>query len=99
VGVVLSIAGLYALIEITGKSGISAPAVGCAIYGVSLVLLYTASTLYHACSNAGLKRVLLVLDHVGIYLLIAGTYTPVALIPLRGRLGWSMLCLVWGLAL
>jgi hemolysin III len=66
---------------------------------VSLVLLYTASTLYHACPNAWLKRVLLLLDHIGIYLLIAGTCTPVALIPLHGPLGVALLVLVWAFAL
>jgi hemolysin III len=63
------------------------------------VLLYAASTLYHGCRHAGLKRVLLVLDHIGIYVLIAGTYTPVALIVLHGRLGSALLSLVWAFAL
>jgi hemolysin III len=98
-GVVLSLGGLYALVRITGGSGIPALAVGCTVFGVSLVLLYTASTLYHGCRHVEWKRALLVLDHIGIYALIAGTYTPVALIPLRGQLGWSLLVLVWGIAL
>jgi hemolysin III len=72
---------------------------GCIIYGVSLVLLYAASTFYHACSHAALKQVLLLLDHIGIYLLIAGTYTPLALIVLPGRLGSALLVLVWAFAL
>ena len=73
-------AGLYALVRITRASENPCHELGCIIYGVSLVLLYTASTLYHGCWHAGLKRVLLLLDHIGIYLLIAGTYTPLALI-------------------
>jgi hemolysin III len=97
VGLVLSLAGLYALVQITGSGPQST--VGCTIYGVSLVLLYAASTFYHGCRHAGLKQILLVLDHIGIYLLIAGTYTPVALIVLRGRLGSALLALVWTLAL
>ena len=99
VGVVLSSAGLTALVRITGTSEDPRHALGCIIYGVSLVLLYTASTLYHGCRHARLKRVLLLLDHIGIYLLIAGTYTPLALIPLHGRLGSTLLALVWALAL
>jgi hemolysin III len=99
VGMVLSIAGLYELVRIAGASGSSLHALACVVYGVSLVLLYTASTFYHGCRHAGLKRVLLLLDHIGIYLLIAGTYTPLALIALRGRLGSILLVLVWGFAL
>jgi hemolysin III len=98
-GAVLSSAGLYALVKITQASENPWYAIGCIIYGVSLVLLYTASTLYHGCRDAGRKRVLLLLDHIGIYLLIAGTYTPFALIPLQGRLGSTLLVLVWALAL
>jgi hemolysin III len=98
-GVVLSSGGLSALVRI--NSAIENPwhAVGCIIYGVSLVLLYSASTLYHGCRHPGRKRVLLLLDHIGIYLLIAGTCTPLALIPLHGRLGSALLVLVWASAL
>lgn len=99
VGMVLSIAGLYALVRITGTSGFPRHALGCIAYGVSLVLLYTASTLYHGCPHAELKRILLLLDHIGIYLLIAGTYTPLALISLRGQSGSALLLLVWAFAL
>jgi hemolysin III len=97
VGLVLSLAGLYALVRITGSGPQNT--LGCTIYGVSLVLLYAASTCYHGCRHAGRKRVLLVLDHIGIYLLIAGTYTPVALIVLHGRLGSVLLTTVWAFAL
>jgi len=99
VGVVLSSAGLSALVWITRTSEDPWHALGCIIYGVSLVLLYTASTLYHGCRHVGLKRVLLLLDHIGIYVLIAGTCTPLALIPLHGRLGSTLLALVWAFAL
>lgn len=70
------------------------------IYGVSMVLLYLASTLYH-CVNTTLRgRVALrKLDHSSIYLLIAGTYTPICLLPLRGPWGWSLFGIIWGLAL
>jgi hemolysin III len=99
VGMVLSIAGLYALFLIAGKSDVPGQAIGCKVFGMSLVLLYTASTLYHSWRDDQVKRVLLLLDHIGIYILIAGTYTPLALVPLRGRLGWAVLIVVWGFAL
>ena len=98
-GLVLSIAGLYALVLITAESRSPGLALGCGIYGASLVLLYAASTLYHGWQDDGTKRVLLLLDHIGIYVLIAGTYTPLALIPLRGAAGQGLLVLVWGFAL
>lgn len=68
-----------------------------AIYGSTLLLLYTFSTIYHSVEGK-LKRVFQKLDHVGIYLLIAGTYTPFTLVTLRGETGWTIFALVWGLA-
>ena len=73
--------------------------VASAIYGTSLVLLYTASTLYHAARDLRWKKRFLVLDHACIYLLIAGTYTPFVLGPLRGPAGWTLFGIIWGLAL
>ena len=73
--------------------------VGGVVFGVTLVLLYLASTLYHALPVCRAKGVLRVLDHSAIYLLIAGTYTPFTLGPLRGPWGWTLLGIVWGLAL
>lgn len=72
--------------------------VGCAIFGFTVVLLYSTSTLYHSLRGEKWKRWMQVLDHVAIYLLIAGTYTPFALGPLRDAWGWGMLILIWGLA-
>jgi hemolysin III len=71
-----------------------------AVYGTTLILLYLASALYHSLpvSERGIRR-LRTFDRVGIYLLIAGTYTPLCLVPLRGGWGWSLLGVVWGLAL
>ncbi|XVK27639.1 hemolysin III family protein [Pectinatus frisingensis] len=69
------------------------------VYGVSLVLLYLASTLYHSFSRQHVKSVLKFFDHAAIYILIAGNYTPFTLIPLHGKFGWSIFALVWGLAL
>ena len=72
--------------------------VSSAVYGFSLIVLYTMSTLYHAITNARAKRVMRVLDHSSIFLLIAGTYTPISLVTLRGPLGWVVFGLVWGSA-
>jgi hemolysin III len=73
--------------------------IGCSVFGASLVLLYAASTLYHSIPLPRVKRILRILDHSGIFLLIAGTYTPFALTTLRGPRGWSFLIVLWGLAL
>jgi hemolysin III len=99
IGLLLSIAGLSALVRISGASSIPQSTLGCTVYGAALTLLYAASTFYHACRRAGLKQLLLLFDHIGIYLLIAGTYTPLALIVLHGRLGSALLILVWAFAL
>lgn len=69
------------------------------IYGISLVLLYLASTLYHSFTNERVKCILKFFDHAAIFLLIAGTYTPFALVPLHGAVGWTIFGVVWGLAL
>ncbi|WP_435625133.1 PAQR family membrane homeostasis protein TrhA [Flagellimonas sp.] len=68
------------------------------VYHISLILLFTASTLYHAVQNPKLKRKLRILDHVSIYYLIAGTYTPVCLLLLINSKGWLLFYLVWGIA-
>jgi len=69
------------------------------VFGASLVLLYTASTLYHSIPAAGAKPTLRALDHIAIYVLIAGTYTPFTLIALPATCGWSLFAAVWALAL
>lgn len=66
---------------------------------VTLVILYLASTLYHSVRDSKLKRIFKILDHACIYLLIAGTYTPFLLVSLRGPWGWTLLGVIWGLAL
>ncbi|GAC1649428.1 MAG: hemolysin III family protein [Gemmatimonadaceae bacterium] len=73
--------------------------IGGAVFGATLVLLYGASTLYHALPPSRAKRIFRVLDHAAIYLLIAGTYTPFAVGALRGPWGWSLLASVWALAI
>lgn len=72
--------------------------VGSSVYGFSLIMLYTMSTLYHALTNEKAKMVFRAFDHSTIYLLIAGTYTPYALVTLRGTIGWIVFGLVWGSA-
>jgi len=99
VSVVLSIAGLAVLVSFAGLRGDAWHVVSCSIYGASLILLFTASTLYHSFSSPKLKHALRVADHASIYLLIAGSYTPYLLVSLRGRWGWSLFGCVWGLAL
>jgi len=69
------------------------------IYGLSIIILFTASTAYHAVSNDDLKKKFRIVDHISIYLLIAGTYTPVLLIILPNSLGWQLFYAVWGIAL
>src|SRR3954463_6654052 len=99
VGLVLSVAGLVALVVLTSLRGDPWHIVGCGIYGVSLVMLYGASTAYHAGRTPRVKRILRTVDHIAIYLLIAGTYTPFTLVTLRGPWGWTLFGLVWALAL
>lgn len=98
VGIVLAIAGLAVLVALAAMHGDAWHVVTSAVFGTTLILLYTASTLYHALPPGRAKRVLRVLDHSAIYLLIAGTYTPVALGPLRGPWGWTLFVLVWTMA-
>src|SRR5215213_7479331 len=99
VGLALSLAGLVALVALAWARGDAWHMASCAVYGASLVTLYLASTLYHGARAPRAKRLLQALDHCGIYLLIAGTYTPFTLVTLRGPWGWTLFGLVWGLAL
>lgn len=99
IGIVLSIAGLATLVAFAALHGGAIDVVACAVFGTSLVLLYTASTLYHSVPVAAAKPTLRALDHIAIYLLIAGTYTPFTLIALPGPWGWSLFVAVWTLAL
>lgn len=99
IGLMLSIVALVVCVVFSAiKSNVYA-VVGCSIYGVTLILLYAASTWYHAAKNTSLKSRLKVLDHVSIFLLIAGTYTPFLLVTLRGAWGWSLFGVVWALAI
>jgi hemolysin III len=97
VGAVLALAGAVVLVVLAAMSGDPWKVVGVAIYGVTLVVLYSLSALYHSLQGRA-KNVLRELDHQSIYLLIAGSYTPFCLVTLRGPWGWSLLGIVWGLA-
>lgn len=99
VALVASIAALAVLLIAASRRHDAAQLVGSAVFGVTLVLLYAVSTLYHAIPAPRAKRVLRVLDHGAIYLLIAGTYTPFTLGSLRGPIGWTLLVTIWMLAL
>jgi hemolysin III len=98
VGLVLSVAGLVVLLGLAALHGSALHIAACAVYGVTLVGLYAASTLYHSCREPRRKRVYRVADHCAIYLLIAGSYTPLTLISLPAGWGWSLFTVVWGLA-
>jgi len=97
-GVLLAIPGLVYLVA--QSDGDPRRTVGFCIYGLSLIVLYSASSLYHGLSlSPRWEDLLRRFDHIAIFVLIAGTYTPICLITLHGRLGWSLLGVVWGLTL
>ncbi|MBK9550012.1 MAG: hemolysin III family protein [Gemmatimonadetes bacterium] len=98
-GLALSLVGLPILVLVAARHGDVRQVVACSIFATTLVLLYAASTAYHAVSGDRAKQALRVVDHVAIYLLIAGTYTPFVFGLLRGVLSWTLLGVVWGLAI
>lgn len=99
IGAVLALAGLVVLVVLAAQRGDAWRIVSFSIYGGSLTLLYLASTLYHSFRDEKVKRFFRHFDHLSICLLIAGTYTPVTLVSLRGPWGWTLFGLIWGLAL
>jgi hemolysin III len=99
VGALASAAAGAVLVTLATMNGTRLQMISAIVFGASLVMLYTASTLYHAIPSANVKRRLKVFDHCAIYMLIAGTYTPFALIGLRGLVGWWLFGLAWGLAI
>ena len=99
VGAGLGVAGLVLLVTAAWRHGDAWHVVSSAIFGAALVLLYTASTLYHSFESALTRQRLQKLDHAAIFLLIAGTYTPFVLVTLRGPWGWSLFGVIWGLAI
>jgi hemolysin III len=97
-GLGLAIAGVVVLAVFATHHGDAWHVVGCSVFGATLVLLYAASTLYHGVRDPRLKAALRLVDHASIFLLIAGTYTPITLVNLRGPWGWSLLAAIWLLA-
>ena len=98
IGAVLAVVGAFWLLLLAGFSGDRWKIISVAIYGVSLIVLYSASMIYHSVQGRA-KVIMQKLDHLSIYLLIAGSYTPFCLVTLRGPWGWSLLATVWSLAL
>ncbi len=99
VGLALSVIGFIVLVTLSILHGTAWQIAGCAVFGLTLIFLYTASTLYHSLRTARAKRVFKVVDHAAIYLLIAGTYTPFTLVNLRGFWGWTLFGLIWTLTI
>ena len=98
IGFLLSIPALVILIVSAVKEGNAMHVVSFSIFGASMILLYLASTMLHSVKPSKLKNFFAILDHSSIYVLIAGTYTPFALISLKGALGWTLFGIIWGLA-
>lgn len=98
IGALAALVGLIVLVVFSSLEGDPWKIVSFSIYGASLVLLYTASTLYHSFKGE-LKKIFKKIDHLSIYLLIAGTYTPFTLVTLNGAWGWTLFGIVWGLAI
>ena len=99
IGILLSVVGLTTLLVLAFHFATIEHFVSYLIYGLSLILLYTSSTLYHALPYEKAKKVLKVCDHAAIYLLIAGTYTPFLVLHLKGEVGHRLLVIIWSLAL
>lgn len=99
IGAALSIAGLVVLVMFSAIYGDAWSVVSTAVFGTSMIVLYTASTVYHAVPNPEIKKRLKKFDHISIYYLIAGSYTPFLLVTMRGTTGWTVFGIVWGLAL
>ncbi len=97
-GLVLSVAGFVALVILASLRGDPLLIIACVVYGLSLIVLYAASTIYHGTTSAELKHKLRLVDHCCIYLLIAGSYTPFGIIILNGTRGQSLLALIWTFA-
>jgi len=98
-GLVLSIIGLTVLVAYATLGGSLLAVISAAIFGTTLIIMYGSSTLYHAITHTRVKQIFQQFDHASIYILIAGTYTPITLISLGGVWGWSIFSVVWGAAI
>jgi hemolysin III len=99
VGLLLSIVGLLLMLLRAGDSGDVLRVISAAIFGAGLIALYAASTLYHSAKDPKARSRLRVNDHATIYILIAGTYTPITLVTLNGWIGWTLFGITWAMAL
>lgn len=99
IGLGLAIAALVVLVVMASLYGTGWHKGAFLVYGITLIILYLSSTLYHSFPPGTAKNILRIIDHSAIFLLIAGTYTPFTLILLRGPLGWTIFGLIWGIAL
>ncbi|KQU60896.1 MULTISPECIES: PAQR family membrane homeostasis protein TrhA [Rossellomorea] len=99
IGLILSIPALIMLVLFAVDKGSAWHVVSFSIFGASMILLYLFSTLLHSFKPSKAKNVFAVLDHSAIYVLIAGTYTPLMLVSVRSALGWTLFGIVWGLAI
>jgi hemolysin III len=97
-GLLAAVVGMTLLVVAAAQRGDPWVMIASVVYGFTLVFLYLASTLYHGLARTRAREVMRRLDHSAIYLLIAGTYTPIVLVSLRGPWGWSLFGVVWGLA-
>ena len=98
VGAALSIAALVTMIFRAIDGGKPYAVFAASMFGGTLIVLYTMSTLYHSLAPKGAKKVFRIFDHATIFLLIAGTYTPYLLVSMHGALGWTIFFILWGLA-
>lgn len=99
IGILLSIAGLVILVVAAAIHGDAWHVVSFSIFGASMIILYTSSTLYHSFSKARIKNLFARFDHAAIFMLIAGTYTPFLLTTIRGALGWTFFGIIWAVAI
>jgi hemolysin III len=99
IGIALSIAALTILVVFAALQGNPWKIISFSLFGASLIILYLFSTLYHSFTNPKVKKFFRILDHCSIFILIAGIYTPITLITLRGPIGWTLFGLIWGMAI
>ncbi|SER00073.1 hemolysin III [Piscibacillus halophilus] len=98
-GALLSIAGLVILIIFSSIHGTVWHVVSVTVYGVTMLIMYLSSTIVHALKDGRAKDIFLFIDHSSIYLFIAGTYTPILLVLLRGPIGWTLFGVIWGVSI
>ncbi|MCA1012595.1 PAQR family membrane homeostasis protein TrhA [Halobacillus halophilus] len=99
IGAVLSVGMLVMLVVFASLEGNAWHVVSVSIYGVTMLMLFVSSTLVHSFPPGKMKDLFEIFDHSAIYLFIAGTYTPILLVPLRGSLGWTLFGIIWGMAI